>query len=166
MELFARPEDLMGIAIAGGVVALMFGMAMWRQFVPPKPVQLVRQDWMRFEQRRWSNPGATLRLLLWLAIAIVTIGGTIAVPWGLGVAQSPGWYLNEWWIGLFFVAVAVTVVTGFLIARRAVHRCPTCRSAHLGTATRKGNSRQNRELIYVCRACEIVWRTGLSNRHH
>ncbi len=120
MDLFTRTEDLFAIAIAGVVDALLFVMAMLRQFLPLKPVPLLREDWMRFEQRRWSNPGATLREVLCLVFAIVIIGGTIAVPWWLGIARSPGWYLNEW-----------------------------CRSAQLAQAMRKGEPWETLELPVV-----------------
>jgi sterol desaturase/sphingolipid hydroxylase (fatty acid hydroxylase superfamily) len=160
MELLAQPEGVISIGIAGGVVAVLFGLALWRRFVPPKPIPLARKDWMRFEQRRWTNPGASLRLLLVFGIFVVTVGGAVATPWWLGVAESPRWYLNEWWIATFFGAVALSAVSGYWIYRRAEHACPTCRSPIREKIMGK------REWIYFCPKCEIVWRTGISTREH
>ena len=169
MELITRPEDLFGIAIAGVVVALLVLLAiagfLWRRFVPLTPIPLGREDWMRFEQRRWTNPGETLRVLLSFGVGVVCVGVTIAGPWWLGVAQSPGWYLNWWWIGAFFGAFAVSAVGAWLITGRAKHRCRRCLSEDMVRAMPRAGD----ELIYVCSPCQIVWRTGLSTRpssHH
>lgn len=82
----------------------------------------------------------------------------------LGVAESPRWYLKEWWIGLFFGALVVGTLCSYLISVRAPDRCPRCHSAHLAKATTSTDT-----WLYVCSACAIVWRTKYSARpseHH
>jgi ribosomal protein L37AE/L43A len=163
LEYFPQTGEGLGLAVLGFAVALLLFWLitnfLWCRFVPLRPIQLSRQDWMRFEQRRWTNPGDALRAFLGLGIAVICIGGPVAVPWWLGVAKDPGWYLKEWWIGVFFGGFAVSIVSAMLIASRATHRCAKCRSSHMAKDMAD-------EVIYVCRACEIVWRTGIYPRTH
>lgn len=164
MDLILGPEELISIAILVGVVALIpawvIGHLLWRWLVPLKPIPLTVEAWRRFEQRRWSEFAKAPRQLLSFGIGVALISGTVAVPWLLGVADGPGWYVNEWWLALFFGAVMVGIVCAWLIAGRIPDRCPRCHSTQL----QKAMDGSTDTWIYVCSACAIVWRTRYSTR--